>query len=77
MFLDGSNAFTQIIGNTFQNGDDDGIGIGGPANDHALIYGNTIKSNTTYGIDTNQDGLVDSLISKNTSRRTATAAFSS
>jgi hypothetical protein len=66
VFLDGSNTHTQITGNTFQTGDDDGIGIGGPANDHVLIYGNTIKSNTTLGIDTNPNGLVDSLISKNT-----------
>ena len=66
LFLDGDNTHTQITGNTFQTGDDDGIGIGGPANDHVLIYGNTIKSNTTLGIDTNTDGLVDSLISKNT-----------
>ena len=66
VFLDGGNSHTQITGNTFQTGDDDGIGIGGPPNDHVLIYGNTIKSNTTLGIDTNTDGLVDSLISKNT-----------
>ena len=49
LFLDGGNSHTQITGNTFQNGDDDGIGIGGPANDHVLIYGNTIKSNTLSG----------------------------
>ena len=67
VFLDGNNRKTQITGNTFSGGDDDGIGLGGaPANDQVLIYGNTISGNASYGIDTNANGLTDSLISKNT-----------
>jgi Right handed beta helix region len=66
VFLDGDNDKTQITGNTFSSGDDDGIGLGDPANTQVLIYGNTISGNASYGIDTNGDSLTGSLISKNT-----------
>jgi hypothetical protein len=66
VFLDGDNDKTQITGNTFSSGDDDGIGLGGPPNTQVLIQGNTISGNASYGIDTNANGLQGSLISKNT-----------
>jgi hypothetical protein len=66
VFLDGSNDKTQITGNTFSSGDDDGIGLGDPVNTQVLIYGNTISGNASYGVDTNTNGLRGSLISKNT-----------
>jgi len=67
VFLDGGNTGARITQNTFSNGHDDGIGIGGGPNDHALIYGNTISNNATDGIDTGDDNaLRNSLIGSNT-----------
>jgi hypothetical protein len=70
VFLDGGNVDTQITGNTFNAGHDDGVGInadGGGANDHVLIYGNTVTGNATDGIDTGDDGaLTHSSIGTNT-----------
>jgi parallel beta-helix repeat protein len=68
IFLDGGNADAQVTANSLQNGHAEGIGVGdGSANDHVLIFGNTITGNATDGVETNvDDALTHSQIGNNT-----------
>jgi hypothetical protein len=69
VWLDGDNDDAQVTKNSFTNGHDDGIGLGGSSdsNDHVLIFGNTITGNATDGIDTSENAaLTGSEIGNNT-----------